>query len=56
MKERQDDKYPEAEAQRRFVAAVRAALNTPPKRLKDIPLKWSGAKRGAAKKKSKNGA
>jgi hypothetical protein len=29
-----DDQYSEEEAQRRFIAAVKAALNTPPKPLR----------------------
>jgi hypothetical protein len=36
MSEKQDDKYSEEEAQRRFVAAVKAGLNTKPKPLKSI--------------------
>jgi hypothetical protein len=31
------DQHSEEEAQRRFEALIRAALNTPPKPLKDIP-------------------
>jgi hypothetical protein len=34
-----DDTYSDAEAQRRFEAALKAALNTPPKPMKDIPKK-----------------
>jgi hypothetical protein len=48
---KKDDQYLEEEAQKRFIAAVKAALNTPPKHLKDIPYKWSGAKRGTRRKK-----
>jgi hypothetical protein len=33
----QDDSYNEAEAQRRFLGALKAGLNTPPKPLKDKP-------------------
>jgi hypothetical protein len=33
------DQYSEDEAQRRFEALILAALNTPPKPLKDIPRK-----------------
>jgi hypothetical protein len=42
---RESDQYPEEEAQRRFMAALKAAVNTPPKPRKDIPRKWSGAQR-----------
>jgi hypothetical protein len=45
-----DEQYSEEETERRFMAAVKAALNTPPKRMKDIPRKWSGAKRKQRKK------
>jgi hypothetical protein len=34
-----DERYSEAEAQQRFETALRAALNTPPKPMKDIPKK-----------------
>jgi hypothetical protein len=34
-----DDQYTEEEAQRRFLATVKAALNTPPKPLKELPRK-----------------
>jgi hypothetical protein len=34
-----DEKYTPEEAQRRFEASLRAALNTPPKPMKDIPKK-----------------
>jgi len=47
---RQRDEYSEQEAQQRFEKLVKAALRTPPKPLKDIPLKWSGAKRRRPKK------
>jgi len=33
------DAYSEREAQRRFMAALKAAVNTPPKPLKDAPKK-----------------
>lgn len=51
-----DDKYTEEEAQRRFLGTVRAALNTPPKQLKDMPRKWSGKKRSQRRKKTKSAA
>jgi hypothetical protein len=35
--DQQTDQYSEEEAQRRFEALIRAALNTPPKPMKDIP-------------------
>lgn len=41
----QDDQYSEQEAQQRFEKLVRAALNTKPKPLKDVPKKWSRAQR-----------
>lgn len=43
---RHDDTYDEDEAKRRFEAALRAALNTPPKPHKDEPKKRP--RRGAA--------
>jgi hypothetical protein len=52
-RQRRDDEFSEQEAQQRFEKLVKAALNTKPKPLKDIPLKWSGRKRrpsGAALK------
>jgi hypothetical protein len=39
MSEKQDDKYSEEEAQRRFLAAVKAGLATPPKPLKNMSPK-----------------
>jgi len=45
-----DKQYSEQEAQQRFVAAVKAALNTPPKPMKDVPRKWSRARRKQRKK------
>jgi hypothetical protein len=48
-----NDQYPEEEAQRRFMAALKAAVNTPPKPLKDVPRKWSGAQRMKRRKKAK---
>jgi len=47
------DQYSEQEAQRRFMAALKAAVSTPPKPLKDVPKKYSGAQR---KVRKKNGA
>jgi hypothetical protein len=47
-----DDQYSEEEAQRRFMAA----LNTPPKPLKDVPRKWSGAQRKKRRKRAKASA
>jgi hypothetical protein len=37
--------YSDEEAQRRFQALIRAALNTPPLHMKDIPRKRPEAKR-----------
>lgn len=34
-----DDVYPEQEAQQRFMAALKAAVNTPPKPLKSMARK-----------------
>jgi hypothetical protein len=39
MGQKQDNKYSEQEAQRRFVAAVKAGLNTKPTPLKSITPK-----------------
>jgi hypothetical protein len=33
------DQYSEKETQRRFMASLKAAVNTPPKPLKDVPKK-----------------
>jgi hypothetical protein len=46
MTKSDNEQYDEAESQRRFEAALRAALNTPPKPLKDMPKK-KGGKRAA---------
>jgi hypothetical protein len=45
-----DGQYSEQEAQQRFVAAVKAALNTPPQPMKDVPRKWSRAQRKQKRK------
>jgi hypothetical protein len=45
MKEKKDDQYSKAEADRRFNAALKAALNTPPTHLKDVPKKRPSAQR-----------
>jgi hypothetical protein len=46
-RELKNDQYTKQEAQRRFLTAIKAALNTPPNPLKDIPKKRakSAAKR-----------
>jgi hypothetical protein len=49
MSEKTSD-YSEQEAQQRFVAAVKAALKTPPQPMKDVPRKWSRAQRKQRKK------
>jgi hypothetical protein len=54
MTDKKDDKYPEDEAERRFLGTVKAALNTPPKPLKDMPRRWSGKKRAQRRKKAKS--
>jgi hypothetical protein len=46
------DRYSEEEAQQRFVSAVKAALNTPPKPLKSMSRKRS-KKQGAPHGKNK---
>ena len=44
------ERYSEAEAKRRFMAALKSAVNTPPKPLKDKP-KSKGESRGRPPKK-----
>jgi hypothetical protein len=39
MTVKQGDKYSEQEAERRFLGSLKAALNTPPKPLKNMPKK-----------------
>jgi hypothetical protein len=41
-----DEVYPAEEAQRRFEALVKAALNTPPSPMKDRPRKLRESKSG----------
>jgi hypothetical protein len=43
MKDSVEDEYSEEEAQRRFLATVKAALNTPPKPQKSMTRKGAGA-------------
>jgi len=50
------EQYSEQEAQQRFVAAVKAALNTPPAPLKDVPRKWSRAQRKQRRKAKRRAA
>ncbi len=45
-----DDRYSEAEAQRRFLDALKGGLNTPAKPLKDKPT----ARKKIRKKRAKN--
>ena len=45
MAKQSSDQYSDQEAQQRFLATVKAALNTPPKPLKDIPKVHTGTKR-----------
>ncbi len=47
-----DDNYDNEEAQRRFEALVKAALNTPPKPMKDRPKKRKESKARKAAKPS----
>jgi hypothetical protein len=49
-----DDQYSEKEAARRFEATLKAALNTPPKLLKDIPKKRAKKPVPQSKKPLKN--
>jgi hypothetical protein len=50
---KQSDQYSEQEAQRRFLGSLKAALNTPPKPLKNMPKKGVAAQsKKNAKKKS----
>lgn len=51
-KPRQDDQYSEAEAQKRFVEALRSALKTPHEPLKEKPKVRKAVKK--AKKKPSN--
>jgi hypothetical protein len=39
MTEKPSDQYSDDEAQRRFMAALKAAVNTPPRPLKSMPPK-----------------
>ncbi|WP_177237537.1 hypothetical protein [Bradyrhizobium sp. Rc3b] len=57
MSKRQShDKYSEAEAQSRFLDALKAGMSTPPKPLKDKPkVPRRGAKMAAKKAKKKPG-
>jgi hypothetical protein len=45
------EQYTEKEAKRRFMAALKSAVNTPPKPLKDVPKKRAKAQSKKAKKK-----
>jgi hypothetical protein len=40
---KQDEQYSKKEAERRFMASLKAAVNTPPKPLKDVPKKRAKA-------------
>jgi hypothetical protein len=48
---KESDQYSEREANRRFMASLKAAVNTPPKPLKDIPKTRDKTQRKKAKKK-----
>jgi len=50
MSKTSDDQYSEREAKKRFEAALKAAVNTPPKPLKDVPKKRA-VKQQAGRKK-----
>jgi hypothetical protein len=49
------EQYSEQEAQQRFMAALKAAVNTPPKPLKDVPKKRSGPQRKQSRKTKASG-
>jgi hypothetical protein len=49
MSKSENEDFSEEEAQQRFVAPVKAALNTPPKPLKDRPEKRKESKGGRSK-------
>jgi len=51
MAKQSNDQYSEREAQRRFRAALTAAVNTPPKPLKSMTQKRVTAQRKMRKKK-----
>ena len=55
-REQNDDQYSEQEAQHRFMAALKAAVNTPPKPLSKMKRGKSKAKRdkSPSTRKSKN--
>jgi hypothetical protein len=44
-----DERCSDEEAQRRFEVLVKAALNTPPKPMKDVPRKRAVSSRGGVK-------
>ncbi len=54
MSKNDADQYSEKEAQRRFTAALKAAVNTPPKPLKDVPKKRAAKQQAERKKPLKN--
>jgi hypothetical protein len=45
MSRTSDEKYSEQEAQKRFMQSLKAAVNTPPKPLKNMPRKRRVAKK-----------
>jgi hypothetical protein len=52
MTKTNDEQYSQREAQRRFLAALKSAVNTPPKPLKDIPKKRAKTQRKKVRKKA----
>ncbi|HMJ28485.1 MAG TPA: hypothetical protein VK512_07180 [Xanthobacteraceae bacterium] len=46
-----NEQYSEKEAQRRFMASLKAAVNTPPKPLKDVPKKRAKTQTKNSKKR-----
>jgi len=56
MMKREDDQYTKQEAQRRFMAALKAAVNTPPKPLKSMTPKGVPAQSRKRRKRASNAA
>ena len=56
MPTKAEDQYSEQEAQQRFMAALKAAVNTPPKPLKSMTPKGIPAQRKKRRKRTKDAA
>lgn len=54
MSKTSDDQYSEREAKKRFEAALKAAVNTPPKPLKDVAKKRDAKQQAGPKNPLKN--